>query len=80
MSESKPKKESILTKELAACSIFGIQANEENKEKSVQCLEETGLVPVYVAEGDPNHAIAVEADTADQKPSVYRKFKSEKET
>ena len=67
----------ILTKELAACSIYGFEITTENKEKSMSLLQKAGLIPVYLANGDPTLAVAIGINKIKTEPWKYQEFKSE---
>ncbi|KAG1474339.1 hypothetical protein G6F56_000416 [Rhizopus delemar] len=67
----------ILTKELAACSIYGFEITTENKEKSMSLLQKAGLVPVYLVNGDPTLAVAIGINKIKTEPWKYQEFKSE---
>lgn len=68
----------ILTKELAACSIYGFEITTENKEKSMSLLQKAGLVPVYLANGVPTLAVVTGGiNKIKTGPWKYQEFKSE---
>lgn len=63
-----------LTKELAACNIYDFELTTENKEKAINLLQKAGLVPVYLANGDPTIAVAIGIKKVKTEPWKYKEF------
>ncbi|CEG73565.1 hypothetical protein RMATCC62417_08921 [Rhizopus microsporus] len=66
-----------ITKEEAACSIYGLVVNQENKDIAIKNLESTELVPVYFANGDLNLPFAISKKKAQMEPWRYIEYRSE---
>ncbi|KAI7896025.1 uncharacterized protein EV154DRAFT_278770 [Mucor mucedo] len=66
-----------LTKELAACAIYGLEITDENKEEALRRLQKARLTPVYLANGDPTVAVAVGIHKAKTEPWKFKEFLSE---
>lgn len=66
-----------ITKEEAACSIYGLVVNQENKDIAIKNLESTELVPVYFANGDLNLPFAISKKKAQMEPWRYTEYRSE---
>ncbi|KAG2201332.1 hypothetical protein INT47_001420, partial [Mucor saturninus] len=66
-----------LTKELAACAIYGLEITDENKEEALSRLQKARLIPVYLANGDPTVAVAVGIHKAKTEPWKFKEFLSE---
>lgn len=65
-----------LTKEEAACSIYGLEVTTENINQSLETLEVAGLVPVYMVNGDPTVAFALGIKKVKMEPWKYKEFNS----
>lgn len=66
-----------ITKEEAACSIYGLVVNQENKDIAIKNLESTELVPVYFANGDLNLPFVISKKKAQMEPWRYTEYRSE---
>lgn len=66
------------TKEMAACSIYGLEFTTENAEKALKDLDSVGLIPVYLKNGDPSLAVAIGKKKLRMEPWKYGEFNSER--
>lgn len=66
-----------LTKEEAACSVYGLEVNSENKDIAIENLDSTGLVPAYFINGDPDSPFAISKKKVKMEPWKYGEYRSD---
>lgn len=65
-----------MTKEEAACSIYGLEVTAENVKQCLDSLELAGLVPVNLVNGDLTVAFAIGIKKTRVEPWRYKEFNS----